>query len=421
MKTTHKEKLYLNEHDKKQLGAMIRWLRLQAGWTKQQLVDQVGILSLRTLISLEQGKIVKDDDIYDTLLDQFALSFNYTHPMDKHIEQMLSAMLSAYAHYDDEAMRAICIALLQSLLPYQQHVQEFFYIRILQVFTRLWTSQEYLSSKDYQLFLSCHDFLSESLQIMMEDALYQWQCTFPHNNIVLEQLYQQFHMHYHHHITRFSIGIVLHLSDKHHDYLQAFLILKECEQYELMHKDNPHALFSIYHWMSNLAIFIEPQQFEYYKEKALSYMTQTSLSSHTLAIFYYNIGGCYYYQKQYAKALTCYQSSFDTKSHSPLPLLIWMCHAQFCHDKTLPACIMQKIDVQACSKALRDCWHYFILKRDGQNAQTLETYIMKTLLPVLQTLAPEFHKVYHDELKALLPLTRNYKQLLLFEEKLNLA
>ena len=95
MKTTHKEKLYLNEHDKKQLGAMIRWLRLQAGWTQQQLVDQVGILSLRTLISLEQGKIVKDDDIYDTLLDQFALSFNYTHPMDKHIEQMLSAMLSA--------------------------------------------------------------------------------------------------------------------------------------------------------------------------------------------------------------------------------------------------------------------------------------------------------------------------------------
>lgn len=81
----------------------------------------------------------------------------------------------------------------------------------------------------------------------------------------------------------------------------------------------------------------------------------------------------------------------------------------------------KKIDVQACSKALRDCWHYFILKRDGQNAQTLETYIMKTLLPVLQTLAPEFHKVYHDELKALLPLTRNYKQLLLFEEKLNLA
>ena len=61
-----------------------------------------------------------------------------------------------------------------------------------------------------------------------------------------------------------------HLSDKHHDYLQAFLILKECEQYELMHKDNPHALFSIYHWMSNLAIFIEPQQFEFYKEKALS-------------------------------------------------------------------------------------------------------------------------------------------------------
>lgn len=112
MKTTHKEKLYLNEHDKKQLGAMIRWLRLQAGWTQQQLVDQVGILSLRTLISLEQGKIVKDDDIYDTLLDQFALSFNYTHPMDKHIEQMLSAMLSAYAHYDDEAMCAICIALL---------------------------------------------------------------------------------------------------------------------------------------------------------------------------------------------------------------------------------------------------------------------------------------------------------------------
>ena len=40
MKTTHKEKLYLNEHDKKQLGAMIRWLRLQAGWTQQQLVDQ---------------------------------------------------------------------------------------------------------------------------------------------------------------------------------------------------------------------------------------------------------------------------------------------------------------------------------------------------------------------------------------------
>ena len=104
MKTTHKEKLYLNEHNKKQLGAMIRWLRLQAGWTQQQLVDKVGILSLRTLISLEQGKIVKDDDIYDTLLDQFALSFNYTHPMDKHIEQMLSAMLSAYAHYDDEAM-----------------------------------------------------------------------------------------------------------------------------------------------------------------------------------------------------------------------------------------------------------------------------------------------------------------------------
>lgn len=415
---THNQKLTLNDKEKQQVGYMIRWLRIQAGWTQQELTERANIVSLRTLLSLEHGHTLKDDEIYDHLLSLFGFAFNYKQPQEHIIQQGIQDILNAYIFYDDVRMKESCSSLQEKISPYINYIQEFMLFKVLQIFISLTQNKEYLTKSDYAFFLSCHDFIEEPLQIIMEDALYKRQYNVDHNNHILEQLYQQFQHHRCLHITRFTIGIVLHLSDKHHNYLEAFQLLEDCEQRELIKQNNPHALFDIYHWMSNLSIFIIPHKFEEYETKALKYMKLVKLSTKEKAIFFYNIGGSYYYKKQYTQALIYYQKAEKEKSNYYLPLLIWMCHAQFCIDQTLPHFNAYPYDVTACSKPLQHCWKYFTLKIQGADALTLETYIMKTLITDLITLAPEFHEVYHDELKALVKKTRNYKQLMVFEDKL---
>lgn len=411
-------KMIIEKEEKRKLGKMIRWLRIKADLTQQQLVEKSNIISLRSLISLEKGNVLKDDEIYDNILQVFDMSLNYEEETN-YLDNLYNELLLAYEYYDNHKINTLCIQYERMLMKYKDCVYEYFIIHILNIFKNMWTKQNTLTSEQFEFLYSVHDFLDDRLQYLVEDVLYTYEYNVEHVESKLEFMFQKYHCLKKTNITRYCIGVILHLSDKHQDYLKAFIILVKREKIDKKN-NNEEALFSIYHWMSILSLRICPTKFETYLDKALIYMNRLNLSNHMKRVFNHNIAGCYYQQNNYEKSMLFFNKSLEYENQNNLlPQYIWMCANQYKIDKTLPNINFNQ-DVSDCSEKLRACWHYFVMMYQNASVYELQEYIMKTLLPYLEDLADEFKEVYKEQLYDLVKLTKNYKNLLIYMEKLNL-
>lgn len=413
-----KMRIVISNEEKRKIGKMIRWLRIDANLTQQQLILKSNAISLRSLISLEKGGILKDDEIYDHLLQAFALHINYQESED-YLDELYNELLHAYEYYDNARIHELSIKYKQSLMKYKDCINEYFIIRVLDILKDLWTNQTILNYEQFNFLYSIHDFLDYRLQYLVEDALYTYEYNVEHIDAKLEDMFQKYHCMKKVNITRYSIGVILHLHDKHQDYLNAFIILLKREKAEKKNK-NEQALFSIYHWMSILSVRIYPNEFESYLKKAFLYMEKSALSNHNKRVFYHNIANCYHWLQNYEQEMFYHYKSLKYENtYNLLPQYIWMCASQYQIDKTLPSINFAQ-DISDCSDKLIACWQYFILKKQNANVYELEEYIMKTLMPYLEELAYEFKVVYKIQLYDLIKETRNYKNLLIYMEKLNI-
>lgn len=413
-------KFEISNTQKKSLGYMIKVLRLEANLNQQQLLDANDhVISLRSFISLEKGNAIKSDDVYDTILNVFALKLCYDEKLLQALERDIYAIFDAYQNYDALAYQERCHSFFEQWKNQKQYVQVYFVYQAMLILEDLSIHKEFIDEEGYRFLTRSFSCYNKHLQMMIGEAIYRFEYQHAHRNETLEMIYTLHKPLQSLLCTRFCMVLVLHMLDKQRDYLHAYLLLLKLEKNETRKgTKNEHIWFSIMQWKANVEVHILPNEFVKQIEKCEAMLQQNHFSKNEQTRFLQNTAVNFYRQKEYAKARDYYEKMMAFEQEYRLPQLIWYYNMQYYVDKTLPA--YREVDVSNCSEQLQVCWHYFVLKQKGTDAHTLENYIMKTVLPYLKNMDHEFAKVYFVQLSDLVKETRNYRTLSQFLEKLSL-
>ncbi len=412
-------RLDITKEEKRKLGKMIKGLRLDADLTQLQLVKMSRFpTSTRSLISLEKGNLIRNDEVYDALLEVFALSHCYDEKVLERLHQMVKEIFQAYCDYDVMAYHRLCWDLISQFDCECDYVEVQFTVEAVKCIADLFTSKECISRKEFFFLYFNFDCFHDELKMIIGDALFMHEYQHNHDNATLADIYELVHSLNDCLYTRFCIVSILYLVDKRKDYLNAYLLLLRLEKAEAKrNNENEHVHFAILQWKANIEVFILPLSFEERIEQCEQLIEQHCFSTKELVRYYNNTSGGFYQLKNYEKARDYLKKSLQLPNEFLLPQLIWYYNMHYYVDKTLP--MYRAVDVSNCSEQLQVCWHYFVLKQTGADACTLENYIIKTLLPYLKNLSSEFAKVYFMQLSDLVKETRNYKKLSIYVDKLS--
>ena len=413
-------KLTLSKQEKQQLGWMIKALRKQTNRTQQQLLEEcLYSVSLRSIVSLEKGNALKDDDLYDELLAVFSLECCYDEQLMDQVNMQVLEIFNAYQNYDLEMFHKACIKTREYIKDKKHYVQIYFIEQALSCIEDLYIHKEFVSEYEYNILSNQFMAYDDMVKMMVAEAIYLHEYQHAHNNETLALWYEKMQPLQSYHCTRFCIVLVLHLLDKQKDYLHAYLLLLRLEKEEAKKEIlNVHIQFALTQWKANLEVFLLPDAYASSIEKCEVMLQEYTFYEYEIKRYLHNTSTGFYHFKNYEKACEYYKRMQAYKGEYALPTLIWYYNMQYYVNKTLPP--YEEVDVSNCSEQLQVCWQYFVLKQEGADAITLENYIMKIVVPYLKGLSDEFAKVYFMQLNDLVKETRNYKQLHVFMEKLGI-
>ena len=408
----------MKQEHKQRYGYLYRLKRMEKGLTQQEVVDQITLLSLRSYVQLENGKPLLDPDIYDALGGFYNLPYNYESDLDEEIERRATSFLACYIRYDTVGMIDEGTSILTYLQPYICYAYEHRVYECIRILILIVKQERSLNQEEYQFCRDTYPILPQPMQSLFASFLYQYEYQMPHRDRELHALFHNLTPLYQPDHIRNAITYCLHQINKDDNYLAAYEMLVPYEKM-MLETENWHGLFDVYHWMILILSHIQPTRCEPYLQKALELSRSHPIQPARLRTFYHNLSGVYYQRKDYPQASSYMKLFLLENCQHLLPALIWYVYYERLQNHAYPQWT-KDLPVKDCSDRLRILWKYFLMRMDQVPYVTCEQYLIHVCLPVLKHLAVEFHHVYLLELKDLITRTRNYKNLYLYMEQLQL-
>lgn len=407
------------EHHKVRYGVLLREERLKRHFTQKEVIQKLPILSLRSYIQLENRKPLVESETYDMLCSYFDIQYNYEMNIDSLLQQHLEPIMQAYTHYDNEQLYSTCQKLIHELTPYQKYAYENKIMHAINIFNCMIIEQRILTNQEYNELYTYYSIYPELLQSLLASCIYYYQYQFPHVPAQLHTLFYEIkYLHAPDHI-RNVITYCLHSINIEQNYIDAYMCLLPYEHQFMLQQENWTGLFDVYHWMCNICVRTNMSAFEKYHKKAISMLEEHEIEQQRESTFYGNLSGNYHTLKQYQKASYYMELYLSKVQKHRLPAAIWYIHNERLLAHPYPSIINEHYAVHDCSRQLQILWLYYI-KRVQEDERAAEQYLMKNCLPVLCTMAVEFHIVFLHELKELVKVTRNYKHLYTYIEQLHI-
>lgn len=371
------------------------------------------ICSVNTLKRIESGETARDEYVYQSLLAKFNLKLGYYEDVDNFIESLMDSLYDAIEYYRLEDILTICGKALRVL----NEVKEYIYYNEL-----------------YVLFKSTYQYYKEDIEVD-DDTMEHFYKIYSFMNKVYNSLYKRMIFtraqiyainnikFYYNIMEKLDFFNSIRISEKipaiHFYYIsKQYLKMKELiEELELLliSANNYIRLIDIYIFSLLLHSIVEKEKIENYILKANAIIIENDIPNIKEREFYSNVAIVYYRIKEHEKALEYFEIVINEESKQDdiyLPFLIYMANCQKVLGKEIELPKMNDKNLKKYSKDLQLMYNYF--NYDEIPLFAKQNMILKEIAPYL--IDKEFIKIFRNEMKYLVEVTSNYKNLLLYDK-----
>lgn len=384
----------------------------QNEYTQKRFCD--GICSPNTLKSIEAGGISRSVDVYVELLGKFGLKFDEYPAIDQAIDELVEELYVAIEYFDRKKIEILTDKALRVLNKVKNVV---YYSEI------------------YSLMKNIYDYYIDV--IMIEENVAQRYTCFIQSNVIhyidilrLLVFVREQHLgasnreKYKDTVLKIKLKesknnlirmMILHYYFTQNEYFKMTSLITDLEI--IFKKEfNYIRLLDVYNFAVLLHSYIEKEQIELYIEKIESLILERSFPHIKISEVYSNIASSLYSNKQYEMALGYYEKMLVYYNNNYITKFIYMADCQNHLNMKIDIPIVEKKFYDKYPRNIRSMYKYFTLDNDTP-AFIRQNYIMKIILPTL--IDPVYIEVFRYELNKLINVTNHYKNIYLFDKKIN--
>ena len=396
--------MFLKVKEKQFLGKYFKYYREKNNINIYDIPNH-GLCDYKTYKLIEDGGIVKSDEIYDELINFYGLHFsdfsNYEY-MDQ--EMILLYCLIENNDFDELEKQIKKIRNQFNQFNNQIGVREYF--EVLDLIEKHYIYKEYIDEKTIkEVILLIKYFNNKISSILIEICeSSNWNYLFSYEIFDLLREY----LNNNDLISQYWYARDLKLTM---NYSQALTMYKELyHSFDMKNNTNRKidVLLRIY------AIYRDFDENEASKTTAKleSILNEESMSIDLEISIHHNLGIYYYYKKDYSKAYIHFEKAYQLSNNMKELLFVCTCLSR------INKIVNYEMEIDSSSN-LYPYLYYFKLKSQNINPLDLQQYICGDLIKELKKERYEepLWSMFRFELEELVKITRNYKSYLKFQEK----
>ena len=371
------------------------------------------ICSVNTLKRIESGETARDEYVYQSLLAKFNLKLGYYEDVDNYIESLMDSLYDAIEYYRLEDILTICGKALRVL----NEVKEYIYYNELYVLFKS-TYQYYkedieVDDDTMEHFYKIYSFMNKEYNSLYKRMIFTRAQIYAINNI--QYYYNLINELNFTSSEKWSEKIpVLHYYYISKQYLKMKKLIEVLEQH-FIKVHNYTRLIDIYTCNLLLHSNIEKEKVKDCILKAEQIINNYNVPNIKKREFYSNVAIAFYSMKDYNKALEFFDRVVNGENYQDniyLPFLIYMAYCQKVLGKEIELPKMNDKNLKKYSKDLQLMYNYFVFKDIPLFAK--QNIILKEIAPFLTD--KEFINIFRYEMKGLVEVSLNYKNLLLYDK-----
>lgn len=411
--------LQISDATKRKLSVLIRYFRTREYALKEPLdwsvhdfpVDQAGetICSHETLSQIENGSIIKNDDIYERLLAKLGKSINFEADLTVEIARISNDILNAQNAGDDSKILYSVNELQTLLLPYSSYVVEAEYLRACAPLLSYY--EEDILSDEARVLFDLYPMFDSQFQLCLQPMLYSY--SYSKEPEALNDRVKQIHLSDSRAlVSRLRYAHFLCLSKK---FFMVPIILSDLHSYYEMHPSTAMEIDLLdmvaYYNMCTNSTDLRPSI------HALTDFLDThheEIAVSKQGSYYYNLAIYSLHLKEIDDARKYLQKALNfpaVRLQATLQLLLLSSRSEI----ELPAEILSNIcryENRDSNPTLSKILRYYALKAGGADLISLEEYIMTVIRSLFVEVNDEYlYEVFLLELERLTKATGNIQKL----------
>lgn len=407
--------LEIPERDKKRIGQLIRFYRGFTHRTQKDLIINVygiKICSRKTLVSIESGRVIQLDKIYEELLLNLGLRYSFDHHIEEY-EQAFQQLLRHCEYYDVKNIIKTACRIKADLKPYKDYI--FFHecYSYLQIILQYYEKHRIPDKGTVEYIAGIIRILHTPLDDIVIDLLFKGCVRYE-----LDYTAYYDYSHASNIINRMNHLLTLVYGNK----LQsAFVYILTLEQ-ELTATKNTLRLLDLYNIKMTFYKKAEEQDFLAMSERLIAMMHDTSLNIPDIkkAQTYKNLSICAYKLDILTIAESGIKKFLEYDDREQIPYIVILIDI---YQKTGDYIAINDITIYQKVRFYRSrydvYYNYFLFKyKYAYSPANLNTYIMKDILEALDPTDSIFARIFYRELSDLVKVTKHYKDTTLFMDKL---
>lgn len=370
------------------------------------------ICSINTLKRIESGEVARDEYVYKALLDKFHLKLGYYEEVDSYMDLLMKTLYDAIEFYRLDEILKTC----EKALKVLQEIKDYIYYNEL-----------------YALFHATYQYYKEDIEVD-DETMEHFNKVYLIMDKIFESLYKRMIFtkaqiyainniqYYYELINELNFANSDNASEKipilHYyyiskQYLKMKKLIETLEKHFIKYK-NYTRLVDVYVCSLLLHSNIEKEKVKEYILKAEQIIDNCNIPEIKQREFYSNVAIAFYGMNDYYSALEYFEKvNSSERNHDDiyLPFLIYMAHCQKVLGKHVELPRISDKNLKKYSKDLQLMYNYFLFKDIPLFAK--QNIILKEIAPSLTD--KEFINIFRHEMKSLVEISLNYKNLLLYD------
>ena len=384
-----------------------------------EIAENEPVCSRATLNRLERGQVIKDEDLYTFFISKLGFDGKEQPGISEKVSLFCDDLLEAVDNYQVE----ILTAMEERLEQLFDGIKDSFYYKdiytLLKLILDYYVKAETPLQQEIDYIYSIRFLLNENARQLLLNMLFYYYYFLKGQVVkckeIKEEMDQTVDQYY---VTAANRATWMMYKELWMDALQ--LIDEGIEYYG--RKNCTFHLASMY-FMKALAMHTgNKKEIQCYFEKSISSFRQCkgTLAHIRMIKNYFNIGFCYYSNKDYETALKYFKTYLTYNPPFTLHILYIM-HCKSILDSTeLDTMLMNIRQHEKSSHVIFSTFYrFFRMKMDNTSPKEIEKFLMKDVLKILSSDFgyPNIIRYFEFELNNLVIETKCYKDLILFKNK----
>lgn len=408
--------LEIPERDKKRIGQLIRFYRIFTHRTQKDLIINtygIKICSRKTLVSIESGHIIQLDKIYEELLMNLGLRYSFDHHINKYKTAFL-LLLQYSEYYDVKNIIKTAYQIKTDLKPYKDYIYFHECYSFLQIIIQYYEKRRIPDKETVEYIAGIIRILHTPLDDIVIDLLFK--------GCVRYELNYKAYYDYSHTsniINKMNYLITLVYENK----LQSAFEYSHSLEHELTKTKNMLRLLDMYNIKLTFYKKAEEQEFLVMTANLISILQNSDMVIPNIkkAQTYKNLAISAYKLDILDIAENGIKRFLEYDDREQIPYIVILIDI---YQKTGNYIALN--DIMSCQKVeffrtkYDVYYNYFVFKyKHNYSPSTLNTFIMKDILNVMEPADSIYARIFYKELNDLVKVTKHYKDTTLYVERIH--